>query len=76
MIREMSQCRCTMLERSSYFKFVLTHAVWGTKLSLHFDHGPDVGSSDGRAVCSTLSQVMGSSSILAWNFFLQLGFFA
>ena len=35
MIREMSQCRCTMLERSSYFKFALTHAVWGTKLSLH-----------------------------------------
>ena len=41
----------------------------GYKTEFAFDHGPDVGTSDGRAVCSTLSQVMGSSPILAWNFF-------
>ena len=33
----------------------------------------DIDSSDGRAVCSAISHVRGSSPILAWNFF-QLGF--
>ena len=36
-----------------------------------FDHLPDVDSSDDRVVCNTISQFMGSSPILALNFFFS-----
>ena len=35
----------------------------GNKTEFAFDHLSDVDSSDGRAVCSTISQVMGLSPI-------------
>ena len=43
-----------------YVKYLLDliDGVWGAKLSF----------SDGRAVCSTISQVKCSTPILAWNF--------
>ena len=41
----------------------------GCKIEFALAQLSDFDSSDGRAVCSTFSQVMGSSPILAWNFF-------
>ena len=35
----------------------------GNKTEFAFDHLPDVDTSDGRAVCNTISQVMGLSPI-------------
>ena len=56
-----------ILQCMTFQVFLFTHSVRCTKLSLH--HLPDVNNSDGCAVCSTISQVMGSSPSSACNYF-------